>query len=255
MKKVVRLTEADLYRIISKVLSEQPTNDDQESEDKKEMPDKELEKSSKPIIQIFDGSKHGGKYMPSLDAPQELLEKIFYDYFKDFHIIMGYDNNTRFTTLNIQQTGDDFLTCVYLEEPDFLNGGSSGKEIGVSRYRAWPKVKMENYPQYDFMYDGENVKDFSFAFDEKIEEITIPLGGIDSSFSTTPEGLEAGKVFGQYFVKWITNILQMSGNFEFVTCCNDYYLSLGDIMLGQSHIKKPGMGGRYIGTVGSFVFD
>ena len=59
MKKVVRLTEADLYRIINKVLSEQPTNDDQESEDKKETQNKEPEKSSKPVIQLFDGSKHG----------------------------------------------------------------------------------------------------------------------------------------------------------------------------------------------------
>ena len=193
--------------------------------------------------------------MPSSDAPQELLEKIFYDYFKDFHIVMGYDNNTRFTTLNTMHDGDYYLTLVYLEEPDFLIGGSSGKEIGINKNGGWPKVKIENYPQYDFIYDGENVKDFAFAFGEKIEEITVPLSGIDASFSTTPEGLETGKVFGKYFVKWITNILQMSGNFEPVTCCREYHSSLADIMVGQSYIKKPGMGGRYIGTVGSFVFD
>ena len=219
------------------------------------------EAQSSNTIELFDGGdRDRTRIMPKLETSQDFFNKLFYEYFKDSVIIVGYDGSTKWTLI-AEKDGDDYDTQVGFEEDE------DGKGT-INTYSL--KIRLVNYSglkpdrllksgfteKYEFIYNGQNIKDF--VQDDMISEvgfdrIYIPLS-YDSGFSG--EGEKAANKFGEYFKKWMCDKLQKnSSNWDINTIGggNEYFPNLANAMLGQGYTSSDDISGNIFARFGDVI--
>lgn len=219
------------------------------------------EAQSSNTIELFDG---GDRYktiiMPKLETSQDFFNKLFYEYFKDSFIIVGYDGSTKWTLI-AQKDGDDYDTQVGFEEDEDGKGTIMTYSLKI-RLKDYSGLKPDRllksgfFEKYEFIYNGQNIKDF--VQDDMISEvgfdsIYIPLS-YNSEFSS--EGEKAANKFGEYFKKWMCDKLQKnSSNWDINTIGggNEYFPNLANAMLGQGYTSSDDISGNIFARFGDVI--
>ena len=241
------------------------------------------ESQSSNTIELFDG---GNAYktiiMPKLETSQDFFNKLFYEYFKDSFIIVGYDGSTKWTIIAEKEDVDDYDTEVGFKEkedgkgtitissslPYLLKIGLTGELFSKNSGRKPDRLRKmgdgaylaEFSEKYEFIYNGQNIKDF--VQDDMIDEvgfdsIYFPLSSallMGSNFSG--EGEKAANKFGEYFKKWICDKLHKnSSNWDLHTIGggNEYFPGLANAMLKQGYTVSDDISGRLFGRFGDVI--
>ena len=231
------------------------------------------EAQSSNTIELFDG---GDGYetiiMPKLETSQDFFNKLFYEYFKDSVIIVGYSGSTKWTLIAEKEKDDDYDTEVGFEEDEDGKGTINISyslpyllKIGLMNLGRKPNrlVKTgdgaylaEFGEKYEFIYNGQNIKDFvqdDMRNEVGFDSIYFPLSS-GSNFSS--EGEKAANKFGEYFKKWICNKLQKnSSNWDLYTIegGNEYFPGLANAMLGQGYTSSDDISGTIFGRFGDVI--
>ena len=228
------------------------------------------ESQSLNTIELFDG---GNRYktiiMPKLETSQDFFNKLFYEYFKDSFIIVGYSGSTKWTIVAEKEKEDDYDTEVGFEEKEDGKGtiGISSSlpyllKIGLNNSSRKPlktgdgAYLAEFFKKYEFIYNGQNIKDFvqdDMYNEVGFDSIYFPLSS-GSNFST--EGEKAADKFGEYFKKWICDKLHKnSSNWDLYTYSdgNEFFPGLANAMLGQGYTRSNDTSGTIFGRFGDVI--
>ena len=219
------------------------------------------ETQSSNTIELFDGGdRDRTRIMPKLETSQDFFNKLFYEYFKDSVIIVGYSGSTKWTLI-AEKDGDDYDTQVGFEEDEDGKGtiNTYSLKIRLVNYSGLKPdrlLKSGFIEKYEFIYNGQNIKDF--VQDDMISEvgfdrINIPLS-YDSGFSG--EGEKAANKFGEYFKKWMCDKLHKnSSNWDLYTIegGNESFPSLANAMLGQGYTSSDDISGTIFGRFGDVI--
>ena len=219
------------------------------------------ESQSSNTIELFNGGdRDKTRIMPKLETSQDFFNKLFYEYFKDSFIIVGYDGSTKWTLI-AEKDGDDYDTQVGFEEDEDGKGTINTYSLRI-RLKNYSGLKPDRLlksgfiEKYEFIYNGQNIKDF--VQDDMISQvgfdsIYIPLS-YGSGFSG--EGEKAVEKFGEYFKKWICDKLHKnSSNWDLYTIegGNESFPSLANAMLGQGYTSSDDISGRIFGRFGDVI--
>ena len=219
------------------------------------------ESQSSNTIELFDGGdRYKTTIMPKLETSQDFFNNLFYEYFKDCVIIVGYAGSTKWTLI-AEKDGDRYRTEVGFEEDEDGKG---------TIYTYSLKIRLKNYSglkpdrllesgfmeKYEFIYNGQNIKDFvqdNMISEVGFDSIYIPLS-YGSEFSE--EGEKAAEKFGEYFKKWICDKLHKnSSNWDLNTIGggNEFFPNLANAMLGQGYTRSNDISGRIFATFGDLI--
>jgi hypothetical protein len=220
---------------------------------------KESQSSNK--IELFDGGdRRSTIIMPKLETSQDFFNKLFYEYFKDSVIIVGYSGSTKWTLI-AEKDGDDYSTEVGFEEDEDGKGtiNTYSLSIRLKDYAGMSPDRITKsgfFKKYEFIYNGQNIKDFiqdDMYSEVGFDSIKIPLSS-GSNFST--EGEKAANKFGEYFKKWICDKLHKnSSNWDLYTIQggNERFPNLANAMLGQGYTRSDDISGTIFGRFGDVI--